>query len=177
MNMTAHTPIPLRPDVGAMRAAAAASITRASIATGLRTLDRGYAGHEKAWPHDRDVDLLLRAAMTPTSTTSASALIRVAYAFVDSLIPVSAAAALISRSLQLTFDGAASISIPNLTLPLADFVGQSAPIPVVQGNSTGTISLEPHKLATIVPLSGEMMRNSNAEAIVRAVLMDNIGRA
>jgi hypothetical protein len=170
----AMSAIPLRPDMNAMRAAAAASITRASIATGLHILER-VGGHEKMWPHDRDVDLLLRSAMTPTSTTNAAALIRVAYAFVDALIPLSAAAALISRSLQLSFDGAASISLPSLALPQADFVAQGKPIPVVQGTSSAGVTLEPHKLASIVPLSGEMLRNSNSEQIVRAVLMDNVG--
>jgi hypothetical protein len=170
MNMN---PIPLRPDRDAMRAAAVASLVRAAIVTGMRALDRNYSGPEKAWPGDRDVELVLRAPMTPTSTTNAPALARVAYAFVDALVPVSAAAALVARSLQLTFDGAASISVPSLALPLADFIGQDKPIPAVDGTS-GTISLEPHKLATDVVLSGEMMRNSNAEAIVRQVLLDNV---
>jgi Phage capsid family len=164
----------LRPDVGAVRAAAVTSLTRAAISTGMRSLDRNYAGHEKAWPGDRDVDLVLRAPMTPTSTTDAAALARVAYAFVASLVPVSAAAALIARSLQLNFDGAAAISVPSLALPLADFVGQDKPIPAVQGTS-GAITLHPFKLATIVELTGEMMRNSNSEAVVRQVLADNVG--
>jgi hypothetical protein len=172
MNMN---PIPLRPDRDATRAAAVASLTRAALSTGMRTLDRSYASHEKAWPHDRDIDLILRTAMTPTSTTNAAALTQIATAFLAALVPVSAAAALIARSLQLSFNGAASISMPTLTLPLADFVGQGKPIPVVQGTSAGGVTLEPHKLATIVALTGEMMRNSNAEAIVRAVLLDNVG--
>jgi Phage capsid family len=172
--MTAQSPIPLRPDSQALNRAAVTSLSRACIATGMRTLDRNYGGHEKTWPHDRDVELVLRAPMSPTSTTNAAALAQIAYAFVAALVPVSAAAALVARSLQLSFDGAASISIPSLTLPQADFVGQGKPIPVAQGTS-GAISLDPHKLATIVALSGEMMRNSNAEAIVRAVLLDNVG--
>jgi hypothetical protein len=166
--------IPLRPDRDARIAAQVTSLIRAALATGMRTLDRSYAGPEKAWPHDRDVELLLRTQMVPTSTTNAAALAHVAYAFLSALVPVSAAAALISRSLQLSFDGAASISIPSLTLPLADFVGQSKPIPAVQGTS-GAISLSPFKLATIVALTGEMLRNSNAEAITRQVLLDNVG--
>jgi Phage capsid family len=134
-----------------------------------------YAGHEKTWPHDRDIDLVLRAPVTPSSTTNTAALARVAYAFVDALVPVSAAAALVARSLQLNFDGAASIIIPSLTLPLADFVGQRNAIPVTQGTSSAGVTLSPFKMAVIVGLTGEMMRNSNAEAIVRAVLLDNVG--
>jgi hypothetical protein len=165
-------PIPLRPDINASRAAAVMSLSRAAISTGLRALDRNFAG--PAWPHDRDVELVLRAPTTPTSTVNAAALARVAYSFLAALVPVSAAAALISRSLQLSFDGAASIAMPSLSLPLANFVAQGAPIPATQGTS-GTISLAPFKMATIVTLTGEMLRNSNAEAIVRQVLLDNTG--
>jgi hypothetical protein len=41
---------------------------------------------------------------------------------------------LISRSLQLSFDGAAAIAVPSLALPLADFIGETKPIPAMQGN-------------------------------------------
>jgi hypothetical protein len=167
-------PIPLRPDVNASRNAAVASLVRASISTGLRTLDRSYGGPEKSWPGDRDVELILRTPQTPTSTTNATALAHVSTSFLSALVPFSASAALIDRSLKLSFNGAASISMPTLTLPLADFVGQGKPIPVVQGTSASGVTLEPHKLATIVPLTGEMLR-TNAEAIVRQVLLDNVG--
>jgi hypothetical protein len=168
-------PIPLRPDINASRAAAVTSLVRAALGTGLRTLDRSYGGPEKTWPGDRDVDLLLRTAMSPTSTVNAAALAHVAVSFLAALVPVSASAALIDRSLKLTFDGAASITIPSLTLPLADFVGQGKPLPVVQGTSSPGVTLSPFKLAVIVALSGEMMRNSNSEQIVRQVLLDNTG--
>lgn len=167
-------PIPLRPDINASRAAAVTSIVRAAIATGMRHLDANYAGPAKAWPNDRDVELVLRAPSSPATTVNAAALAHVAYAFLATLIPVSASAALISRSLQLTFDGAASISVPSLALPLADFAGQGKPIPAVQGTSAA-ILLEPHKLSVITALTGEMIRNSNSEAVVRQVLLDNVG--
>jgi hypothetical protein len=76
---------------------------------------------------------------------------------------------------MLSFDGNAAIGLPSLTLPLADFVGQGKPIPVVMGASSTGVVLEPHKLATIIALSGEMMRNSNAEAIVRQILLGDVG--
>jgi hypothetical protein len=170
----AINPIPLRPDPSAMRSAALTSIVRASIAVATRHL-AAFGAPGKTFPHDRDVDMILRAPSSPASTTNTPQLAHIAYAFVAALVPVSAAAALIDRSLKLNFDGAASISVPNLTLPNADFVGQGKPIPVVMGASSSGVLLEPHKLATIIALSGEMLRNSNAEAIVRQVLLDNIG--
>jgi hypothetical protein len=48
----------------------------------------------------------------------------------------------------------AAFSVPTLTMPLADFVGQGKPIPVAQGTSSSGVVLEPHKLAVITPLSG-----------------------
>jgi hypothetical protein len=167
-------PIPLRPDVTASARAAVTSLVRAAISTGLRYVSP-VGAERKSWPGDRDVELVLRAASAPATTVNSAALTHIAYSFLSALQPFSAAAALVDRSLKLNFDGAASISVPNLTLPNADFVGQGKPIPVVMGASSSGVLLEPHKLATIIALSGEMMRNSNAEAIVRQVLMDNVG--
>lgn len=167
-----HQPISLRPDPYAMREAAMTSLARACLNVARRAQDH----HAKsAWPDDRTVELLTRAAMAPTTTTSAAALRQVALHFVANLVPVSAAAAVVSRSLQLTFDDAGQLSVPALTLPRAAWVGEGLPIPVVQGNSSAGVPVDPYKLAVIVPLSGEMMRNSNAEAYVRQVLLENAG--
>jgi hypothetical protein len=146
-------PIPIRPDVNASRAAAVTSLTRAAIATATRHL-ANFGGPGKSWPNDRDVELILRAPSSPATTVSNAALAHISTAFLAALVPVSAAAALISRSLQLSFDGAAAISVPTLTMPLADFVGQGKPIPVAQGTSSSGVVLEPHKLAVITALSG-----------------------
>ena len=78
--------------------------------------------------------------------------------------------------MQLTFNGAVAISIPSLTLPLVDFVAQGTPIPAIEGTSAA-INLEPYKMAVITSLSGEMLRGSNSEAIVRQVLLVNVGPA
>ena len=78
--------------------------------------------------------------------------------------------------MELTFNGAVAISIPSLTLPLVDFVAQGTPIPAIEGTSAA-INLEPYKMAVITSLSGEMLRGSNSEPIVRQVLLDNVGPA
>jgi hypothetical protein len=39
--------------------------------------------------------------------------------FLPSLVPVSAAAAVLDQSVQLTFDGAASVSVPAVSIPSA----------------------------------------------------------
>ena len=97
------------------------------------------------YPEDRLADLIIhRSAVAPTSRADAAALALVAVKFVASLTPVSAAAAVISRSLQLSFDGAAQITVPALSLPNAAFISEGAAIPVVMG-TTWRRSISPAK--------------------------------
>jgi hypothetical protein len=63
-------PIPLRPDPGAVREAALRSLVRAVLATGLNGLNPASARPttpSRRGIYDRDVPLLLRAAVCPTS--------------------------------------------------------------------------------------------------------------
>ena len=168
--MNARTPIPLRPDRDALREAALTSLVRACVNVARKVRDR-FA--KSAWPDDRHADLIIRAASTPATLADTAALQQVALYFVASLVPVSAAAAVIARSLQLSFDRAAQISVPALTLPNAAWLGEGQAIPVVEGTSTRGALIDPYKLGVIVPLTGEMVRYSNAEAIVRQVLLEN----
>jgi hypothetical protein len=177
--MTAPLPYPLRPDPSAARSAAVTSLARAAIAASMAALDRRVSitrFAERTWPNDRDVPLLLRAAVPPASTTSATTLTHIALHFFASLVPVSAGAQLLNRGLQLTFDHYNAISLPGITAITADFVGQGQPIPVVQP-VTSAVQLLPYKIAVSVDLTGEMIRNSNAEAIVGQRMLDATGPA
>jgi hypothetical protein len=167
-------PIPLRPDVGATARAAVTSLTRAAIATGLRYVSP-VGAEKKSWPGDRDVELVLRAPSAPATTVNSAALAHISTAFLSALVPFSAAAALVARSLQLTFDGNATISLPTLTLPLADFVQEGKPIPVAMGSSSAGVVLSPFKIAVLVTLTSEMLRYTAAETIVQRILLDNTG--
>src|SRR5262249_36012846 len=103
-------------------------------------------------------------------------LARISRVFVEALVPVSASAALIARSLQLNFDnGVAEVHVPGLSLPNAAFVGEAAAIPVQSGTLLADAVLAPYKLALLVTLTREMMEGSNAEALVRATLLSNVG--
>ena len=163
-------PIPLRADHNALREAAMASLVRACVNAARRVHDR-FA--KSAWPDDRHADLLIRAATSPATLADTAALQQIALYFVASLVPVSAAAAVIARSLQLAFDHAAQISVPSLTLPHAAWLSEGAPLPVVQGTSSPGALIDPYKLGVIVPLANEMIRNSNAENVVKQVLLEN----
>jgi hypothetical protein len=160
--------IPLRPDRDAAREQSMRSLARACVEV-CRTV--GGAPGRTSSRDDRVVPLLTRAAQVPTSTTDAAALMTVAMHFIETLVPVSAAAQVIARSLGLSFDNATQLSVPAVAIPAAKFVGQGKPIPVVQGETTSML-IDPYKIAVIVVVTGEMIRNTQAEAIIRQTLIE-----
>jgi hypothetical protein len=145
------------------------SLARAALTAARSVCDP--LAKDSSWRDDRNVPLLTRAAQQPTSTTDAAALMTVTMHLVESLQPVSAAAQVIARSLGLTFDHATQLSIPAVSIPAANWVGEGRPIPVQQGATSGML-LDPHKVAVIVVLTNEMLRNTQAEAIVRQTLTE-----
>src|SRR5262245_44775845 len=163
--------IPLIPSPDLARERDVASLTRAVIAIGLATLGKSShpADHARKWADDRNLALVLRAAVSPTMLANTPALAQVAVAFLQALVPASAGAALLERGVGLNFAGAALISVPGIAVPTADFVAEGAPIPVVAAPTSAGATLTPHKIAVITLLTGEMMRSSNAETLVRAV--------
>src|SRR2546430_1787504 len=82
----------------------------------------------------------------------ADAWTQVAYAFFAALAPLSAGAQVLQRALGVSFDGAASISIPMIAPGIAGFVPEAGPIPVRSFPSTAA-TIAPRKLACLVELS------------------------
>jgi hypothetical protein len=171
-----NKPIPLRADPDAARIKAVNSLARAAIAAGLGKLD-GNIKPSDYWGDDRDVELVLRAAVSPTAVSNSPALSQIAVAFLETLVPASAGAALLGRGIGLSFAGAAQINVPTIAVPTADFVGEMAPIPVRTAPTTAGPTLLPHKLAVIAVLTGEIMRSANAETLVRQALIESTGPA
>ena len=173
--------IPLRPDPDALARAAATSIVRAAICISRGELEKPARPAEIArrdYADDRGgLDFVLKAAVSPTSVANAPALTQIGQAFLDVLRPVSAGADLLSRGIGLSFDGNASIAVPGLSLPTAGFVAEGAPIPVVTAPVSAGPTLNPFKLAVITTLTGELLRSSNAEVLVRQVLAEATGPA
>jgi hypothetical protein len=172
--------IPLRFDPLAARDEAVRSLVRAVIATALGALDSMTRPAEIArskWGDDRALDLVLRAAVSPTSLAGTPQLAQVAVAFLKALVPASAGADLLARGIGLNFDGAASIGVPGIAVPVCDFVAEGAAIPVQIAPTSAGPTLHPCKLAVITSLTGEMMRNTNAETLVRQVLIESTGPA
>ena len=153
------------------RAGGARSLYRACV---MRAIRVGEPSAANRWPEDPVVDMVLRAAVNPTSLTDVPELGAVVTEFVSGLAPYSAAAALFGLATALSFGNAASIAVSGMhALAVAQWVREGAPIPVVQGLSTRAI-LTPAKIAVIVPLSNEMMRSGNAEAMMRDALAKNV---
>src|SRR5262249_8076402 len=157
----------LRDDPEAWREAAVTSLTRAAVAVGGKVFESRSATdimRDRAWTDDRVASLITRAASAPamTSTTGwAAELGQVALAFLRTLTPMSAAAALLDQCLTLSFNGAEKISLPNIKPGTATFVKQGDPIRVLQMPTLVSQSLLPCKLAAIVELTREMMESSN----------------
>jgi hypothetical protein len=89
------------------------SLARAAIAVAHNALHASSPAHDhvrRTWPTDRVAPLVLRAAMSPTTTATAAALAPIAQAFLAALVPQSAGADLLNRGLALRFDGVAAMN-------------------------------------------------------------------
>ena len=186
MNAPPRMGIPLRPDPSALRRAGISALMRAATAQALACERHDKAREnpvriaERMWPGDRDTALLTKGAVSPTTMGNASALAHLTTHFIASLAPVSAAAILLERTLQLSFDGAGTISVPGFIADAsgASFVGEGAPIPV-RSLLASPLLLDPSKLATISALSNEVIAGSagNAQKMVEDVLTRSVGLA
>jgi hypothetical protein len=125
------------------------------------------------WHDDKVIDYLIRAPVAPLKISDAAMLAQLRISFLASLVPLSAAAAVLAESVQFSFDHAASISVPSVSLPTAGWVGENLAIPVLQG-ATSAVTLTPAKLAAILVITREMVEGGNAEAVMRQVLVENI---
>jgi hypothetical protein len=180
MNEHTRMGIPLRPDENAVRERTVMSLVRAAIAVAHQSFDKTIRAPDYAkrtWGNleARNVEAVTRAVSNPGMTTAtgwAAELAHVSIQFIASLVPVSAGADLLNRGLQLRFDGLKSISIPTITLGQAAFIGEGKPIPVVQYQTAPGVKLEPHALKLISTLTWEMLEASDAENIIRAVLLE-----
>jgi hypothetical protein len=160
-------------------ATAISSLVRAAVVVSLAALDKTSPAREhgrRRFGEDRSLELILRAPTTPTALANTPGLARVSLALMDSLLPVSAGAAVLRQGLELEFAGASSISVPAISLPTnaVSFTGEGQPIAALQGTAAGP-TLSPRKLAALCGLTGELLRGSNAEAMTRQVLIEGVG--
>jgi hypothetical protein len=170
-------PIPFRPDPGALNRSAMRSLARSIWCLGASKIDgtrTAFALAAKAWPEDRDVEAILKSAVSPADTTSG--LMGFAQILLTALKRPSAAADLIARAGPLTWpEGTGTLYVPGVDMSgVAAFVGESAPVPVGQGISS-KLTLAPHKLMEITSISGEMLRYTAAAEMIEDSLTRQIG--
>ncbi len=167
-------PISFRADPDATYERATRSFSRAALIAARRVRDKSA---RNAWRDDGDVDLVLRSPVDPSSISGADtiALATIKLALLRQLFAVSAAANVIARSLGLSFDRAAQITVPTLTMPTASWTGEGQPINVVQGLTSAKAVLTPSKIAVITTLTREMIESSNAVPIIQQLMIENCG--
>jgi hypothetical protein len=133
------------------------------------------------WPSDRVLEVLTRAAVAPAMTTTAGWAAELAqtlvYDALDALGPASAGAQVLLNGLVVSFDGAATISVPGFVAEFGNsgWVAEGQPIPVRQLSAVPQ-SLVAHKLSSIAVLTQEMMDSSNAEKLIGDTLIAAAGR-
>jgi Phage capsid family len=172
MNFAERPIIPLRPDPTAVAIAALRSVARAALHAVRSAGSKNPERHP--WRDDAAVDLALRSPVSPAKPSEVQALAQVRAQFLPSLMQYSAAAAVLDQTLQLSLDGAASVSLPAVSIPTAGFVSPGQAIPVLQGTATAAASLAPSKLATLIALTREMV-DANGEVIMTQVLRETVG--
>lgn len=149
-----------RPADAIYRAAHAALATRAG--TRAPALDEGAS-------------TVLRAATSAlTLGSDGAAIVATAAAdFIADLGPASAGAQLMADALNLDLGRNAAIRIPGMiTSAIAGIVAEGAPIPAASLSLTGP-TLQPVKLATIIAFTGETLKRTSAEAVVRTALRES----
>jgi hypothetical protein len=131
------------------------------------------------WPRDEAAkSFITRAASTPTTTSTANALLTTAAAdMLLSIGPQSAASLLMAQGLMLNFDRSVTISVPNVlsAATFSNVVAQGDPIPVFEVRSGPSTLLTLQNIKGIAVLTREAIEGSNVEAIVRQVLAESIG--
>jgi hypothetical protein len=173
-------PIPVRPAYPP--APSAQHLQRAAWATVVAaTNEWGTSAGDlctKLFPDDAVArHLLTRAAISgaTTSTPAWAGLLaqRAVGEWLGSLVPASAAAALIARGPVLSLTGYGSINVPiRAAGPTATgWVDEAGAIPM-RAWSFSSALLSPHKMAVIVVLTKELAQNSNALPIFEAVLRE-----
>jgi hypothetical protein len=168
-------PMPFRRPVAA-ESPTIISLARAIVAQANARLDRNTRAADyaaSAWPNDASVPMVLRAAVNPTLTSNAAALVPMTVEFVEALGPLSAAGELVNRGISLTSFGRGSVMVPGFAPGESTFIAEGAPIPVKQFASSGP-TLTPNKLASILVLTAELMDYSNADTLMRAALTESV---
>jgi hypothetical protein len=151
------------------------SFIRSIIALGNGPLESlNFA--KRNWPGDRDtLSFIEKGAVVPTSSTT-TGLPNTSVANLIRLIgPIAAASQIFKRCVQLGFDRGTTVLLPSITQSASGvaYIAEGAPFPIKQLSLSGA-SLTPKKLGMGVVLTRELLIGSNAEALLKAVMAENL---
>jgi hypothetical protein len=168
MNAPPRIGIPLRPDPAAYVAEQRRSLHRAATAIALTTGRKDLNAEQflrRAWPDDARAGVILRAATTPTSTTTSGLPAVTTVALFRSLAPASAALQLFERGMSVDLTGISAVTMPTLAaLPAgAVFVAEGTPAPAID-LSFASISVGPTKKIVVLSAVSEELERSGPEA-------------
>ena len=157
------------------------SLTRAIYALALRDVgSRKDPGDilRRTWPNDTAADLILRAAVSPTSTSSYPTFTTAVT--LPALAPQSAAVRLFANALKVDLTGVASITVPYAaTQPQVGFVAEGSPAPLPQFSLAGVTVGPARKLLVLSAVTGELENSTpeTASAVIGRMLADATAKA
>lgn len=151
------------------------SISRALAAISLAALTKQKPESVLAdsWANDHLASMIIRAAASPTTMTTGSALAGSRVHFLSGIAPASAAVKLFDRCLRLDMEGASTITIPSAsTSPVPAFVGEGLPMPIGKGSIVAATLGPTRKMLIGSALTRELeyLLPDSASAIISRVL-------
>lgn len=158
----------------------ASHVERAQVLAFLHTVSTGGIDRllSKHYPGDQITPLLVtRAAVSPISTSTATALASAAVGdYVVTLAPLSAGARLVASAMQVDLERRTEILIPTRVVTAAEagqFITEGGPIPVISPPLTG-VSLVPRKIGAIAVFTRELAHRSlpSIESVVGTVFRE-----
>ena len=176
-------PVPRPSDLG-LRRQVATPLVRAVLAHARRHYSGGQSVESVArqlWPRDEEPMRLVTRAATASATLGTTSWApelgqNVISDLLVALGPASAGSELLRRATMLSLDRYASVQVPALVANAtnASFIQEGAAIPIRQLDTSKSVRLSPRKLATGFSLTREIISSSNAENLVRLVMVNSV---
>jgi hypothetical protein len=135
---------------------------------------------QRAWPDDSAARMMLRAAAPPLSSADATALKVDTLGLFLNLMPASATLRLFRSQMQVTLGRESSVRIPSIaTPPVAVFVPELGPVPVVQAMLNSTTLGSVKKIELIAVISEELQRGSpqSATEVIGSILEGSVAKS
>jgi hypothetical protein len=180
MNQQIRQGIPIRPDRAALILDRHRSLVHGLTCLALNSGHRARAAEllQSEWPNDRQAEWVVKAAVSPTSTSSYPAITTTGV--LQSLSPASASAQLFDRCLRVDLQGVLKVRIPYVvTAPVPIFIAEAAAAPVASLNIAGVDVGPVKKILIQVALTNELddATPQTASAMIGKTLADAVEKS